>query len=254
MAGKPKHVIAEYKELMEEWVYEKNKNLNINPSVVGAGSHTKAWWKCKKGHEWQSSIKSRTSGVGCPYCAGKRIHKGFNDLASAYPEIAKQWHPTENGSTTPDQVTAHSNKPRYWLCDKGHTFINTPDKRVNGQNCPYCNNRRLLVGYNDLETTYPDIAKEWDYANNVGSPKNYTFRSMHKAHWKCSICGHEWIAMIRDRVDSKYQLCPKCTLAKMGRARHEKTLKEGGGITDPLLLAEWDYSKNDKGRIQATKQ
>ena len=148
MAGKPKHVIAEYKELMEEWVYEKNTKLNINPGMVGAGSHTKAWWKCKKGHEWQSSIKSRTSGVGCPYCAGKRVLKGFNDLSSAYPEIAKQWHPTENGNITPDQVTAHSNKKWYWLCDKGHVYEMSTYNRVNGQNCPYCNNRRLLVGYN----------------------------------------------------------------------------------------------------------
>lgn len=176
-----------------------------------------------------------------------KLIEGINDLKTLYPEIAKQWHPTENGNVMPNQVTAYSNKPRYWLCDKGHTFVNSPDKRVRGQNCPYCNNRRLLVGYNDLETTFPNIAKEWDYGNNVGSPKDYTYRSTYKAHWQCSICGHKWTAMIRDRVDSKYQLCPVCTLAKKGKARHEKAIKELGGITDPLLLAEWDYTKNDKG-------
>ena len=106
-----------------------------------------------------------------------KLIEGINDLKTLYPEIAKQWHPVENGNVMPNQVTAYSNKPRYWLCDKGHTFVNSPDKRVRGQNCPYCNNRRLLVGYNDLETTFPNIAKEWDYVNNVGSPKDYTYRS-----------------------------------------------------------------------------
>ena len=176
-----------------------------------------------------------------------KILKGINDLATRYPEIAKQWHPIENGNITPDQIAPHSNKLVYWLCEKGHPYKMSPDKRVNGQNCPYCNNRRLLVGYNDLETTYPNIAKEWDYSKNVGRPRDYTYRSMYKAHWKCSICGHQWTALIRDRVDSKYQLCPVCTLAKRGKERHNRLIKKLGGITDPLLIAEWDYSKNEKG-------
>ena len=247
MSGKPKHVIAERTDLMEEWDFEENRQLNINPHVVGVGSHIKAWWICKKGHRWQTEIKARVSGIGCPYCANKKILKGFNDFATAYPKLAKQWHPTKNGSLAPDQVAPHSNKLVYWLCENGHEFKMTPVNRANGQNCPYCNNRRLLVGYNDLGTTHPNIAKEWDYSKNIGSPKDYTYRSMFKAHWKCSTCGNEWTAQIRDRVDSKYQLCPVCTLAKKGKERHNKLIKEHGGITDPQLIAEWDYSKNDKG-------
>ena len=34
--------------------------------------------------------------------------------------------------------------------------------------CPYCNNRKLLKGYNDLQTKFPHLAKEW-------SSKNKTF-------------------------------------------------------------------------------
>ena len=96
---------------------------------------------------------------------GKLI-KGINDLNTLYPHIALQWHPTLNGPVLPDSVAAHSNKKFFWLCEKGHTYDSSPDKRVNGEGCPYCNNRRLLVGFNDLETTYPDIAAEWDYSLN----------------------------------------------------------------------------------------
>ena len=138
------------------------------------------------------------------------------------------------------------------MCDNGHAYECTPDKRVSGEGCPYCNNRRLLVGFNDLETTYPNIAAEWDYRFNAGSPRDYTYRSMFKAHWKCSICGYEWEARIRDRVDSKYQLCPICTAAKRGEEKHRHALKERGGITDPFLLSEWDYTKNERSPEEYT--
>lgn len=182
----------------------------------------------------------------------RKLITGVNDLETLYPNIAKQWHPTMNGKLLPNQVAAHSNKKIIWVCDKGHVFDATVDKRVSGENCPFCNNRRLLVGFNDLESTYPHIAAEWDYDKNEGSPKDYTFRSMTQASWKCSHCGHEWTAKIRDRVDSKYQLCPKCTAVKRGEEKHRQALEKSGGITDPLLLAEWDYEKNDKGPEEYT--
>ena len=41
-----------------------------------------------------------------PYCAGRKVLAGFNDLATLAPEVACQWHTTLNGSLTPDMVTA----------------------------------------------------------------------------------------------------------------------------------------------------
>jgi hypothetical protein len=29
--------------------------------------------------------------------------------------------------------------------------------------CPYCGNRMVLKGFNDLQTVRPDIAQDWDY-------------------------------------------------------------------------------------------
>lgn len=110
----------------------------------------------------------------------------------------------------------------------------------------------LKKGINDLETTFPNIAKDWDHSKNIGSPEDYTYRSMYKANWKCSICGHEWVTQIRDRVKSRHQLCPKCTLLKRSQNRHERELKNRGGITDPLLLKEWDYERNQKGPEEYT--
>ena len=43
-------------ELVSEWS-EKNK---IKPIEVSIGSHKKVIWRCKKGHEWEAAVKSRT--------------------------------------------------------------------------------------------------------------------------------------------------------------------------------------------------
>ena len=36
-------------------------------------------------------------------------------LSNYAPEIAEQWHPTKNGSLTPDQVSYASNKKVWWF-------------------------------------------------------------------------------------------------------------------------------------------
>lgn len=56
-----------YPELLNEWDYEQNKDLN--PSQVLSKSNKKVWWKCAKcGREWQAKISKRANGENCPYC------------------------------------------------------------------------------------------------------------------------------------------------------------------------------------------
>lgn len=57
-----------------------------------------------------------------PYCAGKRVIPGENDLASLYPEVAAQWHPMRNGALAPTQVSPYSNRKVWWRCEKGHDY------------------------------------------------------------------------------------------------------------------------------------
>ena len=74
--------------------------------------------------------------------------------------------------------------------------------------CPYCNNRKTLKGFNDLETINPTLASEWNYEKNIGlTPADVTPNSYKKVWWKCSQ-GHEWQAMIGNR--NAGQGCPVC--------------------------------------------
>ena len=87
--------------LAAQW--HPTKNGGLTPYDVTAGSRTKVWWLLpyddpKTGKhfdfEWQAKIYNRTNGSGCPYLAGKAAWRGFNDLATTYPDLAKEWHPT----------------------------------------------------------------------------------------------------------------------------------------------------------------
>lgn len=106
---------AVYPEIAKEWNYEKNGDLL--PSHISKSSAVRVWWKCSKGHEWQTSVNNRTSShhSGCPYCNGHSISLEHS-LAYLYPELAFQWHPTKNGTLTPSQVFPCSDRVVWWLC------------------------------------------------------------------------------------------------------------------------------------------
>ena len=125
-------------DLAAEW--HPTLNGELTPSMVMQGSATKVWWLCPKGHAYQASLNSRTNRKsGCPYCSGNKVLPGYNDLATKFPAIAKQWHPTLNGDLTPDQVTPGSNKRVWWVCGEGHVWDAVINNRTRkGYGCPVC--------------------------------------------------------------------------------------------------------------------
>lgn len=92
--------------LVKQWS-KKNK---IKPIEVSIGSHKKVIWRCKKGHEWEAAVKSRTiNKTGCPYCSHNKVLAGFNDLATLLPDIAAEWS-DRNYPLLPTQVTVFANR------------------------------------------------------------------------------------------------------------------------------------------------
>ena len=97
---------------------------------------------------------------------------------------------------------------------KGHSYESSIANRLKGTACPYCANKKVLKGYNDLVTTNPEIAKEWNYEKNTDSnPADFTIGSGKKVWWKCSNCGKEWISVIYTRKTGP--LCGKCKRKKI---------------------------------------
>ena len=79
--------------------------------------------------------------------------------------------------------------------------------------CPYCSNKKLLSGYNDLATTHPEIAKEWDYNKNNGiTPSDVMAGSNIKKYWFICPNGHSYSATLLNRKNG--QGCPECAKEK----------------------------------------
>ena len=135
---------------------------------------------------------------------------GFNDLASQNPVLAAQWDTERNGTLTPQQVTLTSNRKAWWICEKGHSFQAVIASRANGSGCPYCTNKKVLAGFNDLATVEPRIAAEWHPTLNGSlTPEMVTAGSRKKVWWECPL-GHVWKASIYPRTGARKCGCPVC--------------------------------------------
>lgn len=215
--------------LLKEWHPQRNGRLS--PSAIAHASTAKVWWICSTcGYEWQDSPNHRSlSGRGCPLCAGKVVVEGVNDLATVCPDVAAEWNYAKNGELLPSSTARGSNKKVWWKClAHGHEWQASPSARTReGQQtgCPYCKNRKVLAGFNDLVTSHPELSKEWNYPKNGElTPTQFTFGSDKKVWWKCAKCSHEWQAVIGSRTIGRG--CPAC--AGKVRSAHIKELKKEG--------------------------
>ena len=130
----------------------------------------------------RDSVLRTSLGTGCPACTGRQALAGENDLATLYPDIAAQWDGMKNGALRPNNVTAGSNRRVWWRCEKGHSYRAMIAQRVQrGDGCPYCANRKVLPGFNDLATVQPLVTKQWhETLNGALTPEMVTAGSHKK--------------------------------------------------------------------------
>ena len=202
-----------------------------DPTTVSKGSDKKFLWRCESGHNWTTTVGSRTQGAGCPYCQGLLTIVGVNDLVTTHPELAAQadgWNPQnfKRGSTSVKKT---------WQCHLGHKWkANISDRAIQGQGCPYCGGKRALKGFNDLATTHPKIAIQadgWD-------PSTVTRGSEYKRRWKCEL-GHIWDAIVVNRTNLGHG-CAVCAGKQINVGVNDIA------TTNPELAAEaygWDPTK-----------
>ena len=214
-------------ELVCEW---SEKNLPLTPDSVGYGSNKLVWWKAECGHEWLASPKSRSAGEKCPICSGKRVVEGINDLQTLRPDLAAQWSPA-NGSLKPTMVALYSHKKVIWRDKLGHEWSAIVKSRTQGgTDCPYCSHNKVLAGFNDLESCFPEVATEWSERNLPLLPSMVLAFTNQKVWWECEK-GHEWIARVADRSGGSG--CPYCGGAKVLKGFNDLTTKH------PAIAAEW---------------
>lgn len=236
-------------ELLQQWHYAMNGELT--PDAVTANSPQMAWWIDRFGHAWAQEIRSRTAFPGgCPICAGQEtqreephgcghrmVRPGLQDLATRYPELARQWDYEKNVPILPTDVSPGSHREVWWRCERGHSWRTSVRTRVAGCGCPVCAGRQVLPGENDLLACFPDLAAEWDRLKNGAlTPQMITPGSTRKVWWTCRE-GHSWRASIVSRTKAGSG-CPYCTGHRVLPGFNDLASQEPG------LADEWDEQKN----------
>lgn len=222
-------------EIAAEW--HPSKNGQLLPTEFTEGSGRKIWWQCSLGHEWETQIGHRARrGSGCPYCAGKRIWPGFNDIATVNPLLASKWS-LRNADILPTQVGAGSETPVWWVCPKGHDYLSTPASQSRGRGCSVCAGKQVIPEVNSFAFAFPDIAEEWDSSKNIGvEPTEITSKSEKKFWWKCSE-GHSYETT--PAVRAMGSGCPICSGNQILIGFNDLRTKA------PQLVDEWAVELNE---------
>ncbi len=219
---------------VQQW--HPTKNINYSIDKISSGSREDIWWVCSdfSDHEWQATPLARIAQrQGCPICLNRTILTGFNDFAHMQPELMKQWHPTLN-TLNPEEIAPSASKEAYWICPVGedHVWAAKVNSRVSGgNNCPYCANRKILVGFNDLgSSSHEKIIKEWHPTKNEKTVTEVSVASNQKVWWLCEN-NHEWSAIIANRT-TKGSGCPDCR--KLNKIPSKKET-----VDNSKLSTEW---------------
>jgi hypothetical protein len=136
-----------------------------------------------------------------------QLSESYN-LYVVRPDLARQWHPTKNGSLSPKEVSPGSSRQVWWLCENGHWWLASVRDRTRGKKCTVC--RELIKrGEQRMIDLKPELLKEWHPTRNSDLrardlPANYKGG----VWWLCDR-GHEWKAAVPCRLAGK--TCPYCS-------------------------------------------
>jgi len=127
---------------------------------------------------------------------------GVNDLQTTHPELSSQafgWDPRT--------ISAGSKKKQKWICILSHEWHAEVKSRTRQKSgCPVCFGRVAFPGFNDLQTKYPEIAKQADsWDTSIVMPGSHK-----KLKWLCNF-NHSWEASPNHRT-SRGDGCPQCAI------------------------------------------
>ncbi|NLE27705.1 MAG: zinc-ribbon domain-containing protein [Clostridiaceae bacterium] len=216
-------------ELAKEWSCNNDRGAD----TVRPTDRMTALWECPVCEgEYKAPIYIReVDDESCPYCANKKFKPGLNDLCSTHPELASEWSP--NNDKGPEQYWKKSDEYVKWKCHICHGEYSSciRNREYNDESCPYCYHGRLLVGFNDLATTHPELAEEWSPNNEFG-PDSVRKTSYTSVKWICPDCNQEYSTGVINRSVGD-DSCPYCNRKAVAPGINDLA------TINPLLAAEW---------------
>lgn len=160
---------------------EELKNKNVEVIEQYQGSNVGILHKCKIcGYEWKAKPGNILCGKQCPVCVNKKVLKGYNDLWSTHPNIAKLLANPDEGYA----VASGSSKVLLWKCPRCGRIIRKSVRdvvRYNGLSCKACSDgvsypMKFVVSIlNQLNIEF-ETEKTFDWCKFVLNEKMHTGR------------------------------------------------------------------------------
>ena len=210
------------KEWLDKHIEEANRDIRF------IDSHYKELFRIPDGERIIVTDRDgKTESYPCRYIDNYHTEVGRNLFHIC--EFAERME--QGGCTYAPTVTFGSNKIVWWKGACGHEWQTSIKARSAGEQCPICSGARVLRGYNDFESKFPELAKEWSPKNEPLRPSMITAATHRKVIWQCKL-GHEWTASVKSRTVNGTG-CPYCS--------HNFVLPGFNDLASrfPEIAAEW---------------
>ena len=225
--------------LLKEYDFDKN---TTDISNLTYASNKKTFWKCSKGHNFETKVANRTLlNRGCPYCSNQKLLEGYNDFATIHPELLEEWDYEKNGDLKPNQVMSGSKTKVWWKCKYGHSYQADLNHKTstNATGCPRCFDGRQTsfaeqAFFYYIKKEFPDAISRYKnvfgskfeldiYIPSIKTAIEYDGEAWHKNN-------------TLEREQKKYELCHANNI-KLIRMR-EKGYALGSNICDEAFVYE----------------
>lgn len=166
------------------------------------------------------------------------IELADNAMLRHRPDLFDQWDFEKNDLIGLDvyKVTKASGKKAWWTCKScGHGHFRAVSNMAKNNSCPYCTGNgknAILVGFNDMWTTNPELASQL-----LNPEDGYKFKqhSNVKVDWRCLSCKHE---ILRKQIANVNKCGLACQYCSDGKSFPERVMYRL--LNELKLRFEWD--------------
>ncbi|WP_340140099.1 zinc-ribbon domain-containing protein [Enterococcus avium] len=176
-------------------------------------------WECSECHgEYSHSIRDRECGDdSCSYCNNRKPLKGLNTVADLKPGLLSEW--SINNKSTATDYLYNSSHIVLWECSECHGEYSHSirDRECGDCSCPYCSNKKILIGFNTFNVFYPELLPFWDYINNylLADPSRILPKYNEKVWWICEHNkDHKYLMSPKQRINFQKRKKEPCTFCK----------------------------------------
>lgn len=183
----------------------------VRPHDVKRYSKIAIVFRCVLGHDFEASLHNVSDGAPCPFCTGRSVLAGFNDVATTHPELARRF--SKYSPVSAREVSKGSKARAVFVCEAELCEVEweaTVASSLRGSGfCFECSHSGKPKFEKSLVVTHGELLSYWSKRNTVG-PEFYSYGSNKKVLWDCSDCGETFEKTVESFISRSNRTCADC--------------------------------------------